>query len=157
LKTRKLSLNQNARFTSANHTPQNSKNANLPHLQPVDNQQLISVEFCPLKILNSEHEKNKKMTDSSEPHSISTQGSYSPPVQKSVAQGNKEYALKNYDKAVEHYGEASELQSTLPILLTSSTHSYLLGPPSQAATMTPIFYSSTAKHSSKSPRKTPKY
>ena len=89
------------------------------------------------------------MTDSSEPHTISTQGSYSPPVQKLVAQGNKEYALKNYDKAVEHYGEASELQSTLPILLTSSTHSYLLGPPSQAATMILISYSSTAKPSSK--------
>jgi len=51
------------------------------------------------------------MTDSAEPQAVSTHGSFSPAVQKAVALGNKEYALKNYEKAVEHYGQASELQS----------------------------------------------
>jgi hypothetical protein len=45
-----------------------------------------------------------------ESQSVSTQGAYSPPVQKAISFGNKEYALKHYEKAVEHYGEASELQ-----------------------------------------------
>jgi predicted negative regulator of RcsB-dependent stress response len=40
-------------------------------------------------------------------------------VQKLIALGNKEYALKNYEKAVEQYGEASELQFPLPSLLNS--------------------------------------
>jgi hypothetical protein len=59
------------------------------------------------------------MTDSSEPQTISTQGSFSPAVQKLIAVGNKEYALKNYEKAVEQYGEASELQFPLPSLSNS--------------------------------------
>ena len=50
------------------------------------------------------------MTETTEPQSVSTQGAYSPHVQKEVSLGNKEYALKNYEKAVEHYGQASELQ-----------------------------------------------
>jgi hypothetical protein len=37
-------------------------------------------------------------------------GSYSPPVQKEISLGNRDYALKQYDKAAEHYGHASELQ-----------------------------------------------
>jgi len=50
------------------------------------------------------------MNVSTDPQPVSTQGAYSPPVQKAISLGNKEYALKNYEKAVEHYGEASELQ-----------------------------------------------
>jgi len=44
------------------------------------------------------------------PQEISTEGAYSPQIQKAIGLGNKEYALKNYEKAVEHYGQASELQ-----------------------------------------------
>jgi hypothetical protein len=51
-----------------------------------------------------------KMTDTAETQTVSTEGAYSPPIQKALSLGNKEYALKNYEKAVEHYGEASELQ-----------------------------------------------
>ena len=47
-----------------------------------------------------------------EPESVSTQGTYSPLVQKALSLGNKEYALRNYEKAVEHYSEASQLQYT---------------------------------------------
>ena len=51
------------------------------------------------------------MADSMEAlQSVSSEGAYSPPIQKAISLGNKEYALKNYEKAVEHYGEASELQ-----------------------------------------------
>jgi hypothetical protein len=50
------------------------------------------------------------MTDSVDPQPVSTQGVYSPPVQRVISLGNKEYALKNYEKAVEYYGQASELQ-----------------------------------------------
>jgi hypothetical protein len=50
------------------------------------------------------------MTDIMEIDTVSTQETYSPPIQKALSLGNKEYALKNYEKAVEHYGEASELQ-----------------------------------------------
>jgi hypothetical protein len=50
------------------------------------------------------------MTDIMEIETLSTEGTYSPPIQKALSLGNKEYALKNYEKAVEHYGEASELQ-----------------------------------------------
>jgi hypothetical protein len=50
------------------------------------------------------------MTDAVETQATSTEGGYSQPVQKAMSLGNKEYALKNYEKAVEHYGEASELQ-----------------------------------------------
>jgi hypothetical protein len=50
------------------------------------------------------------MTDSADAHPVSSQGAYSPPIQKAISLGNKEYALKNYEKAVEHYGQASELQ-----------------------------------------------
>ena len=50
------------------------------------------------------------MADSTALQPVPTQGAYSPPVQKAISLGNKEYALKNYEKAVEHYGEASELQ-----------------------------------------------
>jgi hypothetical protein len=55
----------------------------------------------------------KRMTDSVAPQSVSTQGAYSPPIQRAISLGNKEYALKNYEKAVEHYGQASELQYSL--------------------------------------------
>ena len=54
------------------------------------------------------------MTDSpaqaAAPQPVSTHRSYSPPVQKQISLGNREYALKRYDKAAEHYGQASELQ-----------------------------------------------
>jgi hypothetical protein len=50
------------------------------------------------------------MTDIAESQTVSAEGAYSPPIQKALSLGNKEYALKNYEKAVEHYGEASELQ-----------------------------------------------
>jgi hypothetical protein len=50
------------------------------------------------------------MTDAVETQATSSEGGYSHPVQKAISLGNKEYALKNYEKAVEHYGEASELQ-----------------------------------------------
>jgi hypothetical protein len=59
------------------------------------------------------------MTESSTHQTISVQGSYSPTIQREVSLGNKEYALKNYEKAVEHYGSASELlypQSPSPSL-----------------------------------------
>jgi len=45
---------------------------------------------------------------------VSTHGAYSPPVQKAISLGNREYALKHYDRAAEHYGEASELQYAYP-------------------------------------------
>lgn len=50
------------------------------------------------------------MIDSTDPQSFPTKGVHSPLVQKTVSLGNKEYALKNYEKAAEHYGQASELQ-----------------------------------------------
>jgi len=53
------------------------------------------------------------MTDSADPQSVTTQGVYSPPIQRAISLGNKEYALKNYEKAVEYYGQASELQYSL--------------------------------------------
>jgi len=73
---------------------------------------LITCEYSDFVDTTIQH--TKKMTDSSSPQAVSTQGSFSPAVQKLVALGNKEYALKNYEKAVEHYGEASELQSPSP-------------------------------------------
>jgi len=47
---------------------------------------------------------------------VSTHGAYSPPVQKAISLGNKEYALKHYNRAAEHYGEASELQYAYPLI-----------------------------------------
>ena len=50
------------------------------------------------------------MADLSDPQqSVSTEVAYPPQVQKAISLGNKEYALKNYEKAAEHYGQASEL------------------------------------------------
>jgi hypothetical protein len=51
-----------------------------------------------------------KMTDTVETGTVSAEGTYSPPVQKALSLGNKEYAFQDYEKAAEHYGEASELQ-----------------------------------------------
>lgn len=45
-----------------------------------------------------------------DPQQAPATDTYSFPVQKAISLGNKEYALKNYEKSVEHYGEASELQ-----------------------------------------------
>ena len=50
------------------------------------------------------------MADETGPQQPATKDGYSFPVQKAISLGNKEYALKNYENAVEHYGEASELQ-----------------------------------------------
>jgi hypothetical protein len=50
------------------------------------------------------------MTDSTDSQSFPIEGVYPPLVQKTVSFGNKEYALKNYEKAAEYYGQASELQ-----------------------------------------------
>jgi hypothetical protein len=50
------------------------------------------------------------------PQPVSTHGSYSPQVQKEISLGNRDYALKHFDKAAEHYGQASELQyDALPL------------------------------------------
>jgi hypothetical protein len=48
------------------------------------------------------------------PQTPSTTDNYAFPIQKALSLGNKEYALKNFEKAVEHYGEASELQYIPP-------------------------------------------
>jgi hypothetical protein len=124
IETRKLILDRNARFTSANHTPQ--KRANLPPSSStvdINSQKLVeshSVFLNTLTFCRHDHSTHEtKMTESSESQTISTQGSFSPAVQKLIALGNKEYALKNYEKAVEQYGEASELQFPLPTLLNS--------------------------------------
>jgi len=44
------------------------------------------------------------------PSEVFTEGGYSPEIQKAISLGNKEYALKNYEKAVELYSQASELK-----------------------------------------------
>ena len=47
-------------------------------------------------------------TITSRPTSAAT--TYPPAIQNAISLGNKEYAIKNYEKAVEYYGEASERQ-----------------------------------------------
>jgi len=81
--------------------------------------------------------------------SVSTSGSYSPQVQKEIQLGNREYALKNYEKAVEYYGQASELQYSLQF-------NFLTIAPKKQVLMILIFSSFTEKHSSKSRRRTVK-
>jgi len=81
--------------------------------------------------------------------SVSTSGSYSPQVQKEIQLGNREYALKNYEKAVEHYGQASESQYSLQF-------NFITIAPKKQVLMILIFSSFTEKHSSKSRRRTVK-
>src|SRR5579862_5889867 len=94
------------------------------------------------------------MTETSEPQqtnesqqSVST---YTPQVQKEISLGNREYALKNYEKAVEHYGQASELQY-------SSVIGWLNPVRKDLVQMIRIFYSSMARRYSKSRKRTVKF
>ena len=68
----------------------------------------ITVQAAPLSPLQTD--LSEIMADKADPQQASTADIYSFPVQKAISLGNKEYALKNYEKAVEHYGGASELQ-----------------------------------------------
>jgi hypothetical protein len=92
------------------------------------------------------------MTDSTTPQSVSTQSAYSPSVQKAISLGNKEYALKKYEKAVEHYGEASELQFSPPSQVIISNYPE----PRNPVRMTQMSYSYTGKHYFRLPRRTVK-
>jgi HAT1-interacting factor 1 len=93
---------------------------------------------------------HQQATESTESHqSVSANGSYSPQVLKEIQLGHREYALKNYEKAVEHYGQASELQYAPQSIMLTTAHK-------NQAQMTQISYFHMERRYSKSHRKTAK-